>query len=864
MKAADIRRAFIDFFKEREHKIVESSPLIPRDDPTLLFTSAGMVQFKEFFQAKDTAHLAFTRAASCQKCLRAGGKKSDLENVGKTARHHSFFEMLGNFSFGDYFKEEAIAYAWEFTVDKLGLDPQRIWATVHTGDDEARRLWLRYLPAERIVALGDKDNFWGPAGDTGPCGPSSELYYDYGPEAGCGEESCRPGCECDRYVEFWNLVFTQFNKETDGSLTPLQKKNIDTGMGLERLASILQGKTNNFHTDLFQPLVRSASGYIGVDYEEETAAHFHIIADHIRALVFAFSDGVIPSNDGRGYVLRRILRRALRQARILGYKKPFLYRLAGDVVSQYGDFYKELLPAAQHTQHLIRMEEERFLDTLDAGMSILEEECRALRESGGTVLSGETAFKLYDTYGFPVDLTADILSEQGLRLDEEEFQRAMEGQKKRGRASWAGGSGEKRYLYVVEKGLPETLFTGYESLEEEGVLLHREKTGEGWELVFDRSCLYGESGGQAGDRGWLVAGEKELFIYDTQKAGGVHIHMIKEGGEALEEGISYRLKVNREARLNAARNHTATHLLHKALREILGSHVNQAGSYVGPDRLRFDFTHFAKMSREEVEAVEEAVNRAVLANRPVTARVMRKQKARDMGAVALFGEKYGDKVRVVSVEGISMELCGGTHVARTGDIGPFVILSEGSLSAGVRRIEAVTGEEALRVIRNNRVILEELTGVVKVESTALPERIRQLLKREKELHKEIEKLKMESASSDIDAIMAAKRSEKGLTLFTALLPEGDMKVITETAQRIKDRAAVNSVVILAGTDGKKVNGTVMVTDDIKGKVKAGEIASRLAARLEGGGGGRPDMARFGGKRADRLEEALKNAGEFLP
>ena len=864
MKADHIRRAFIDYFKEKGHRIVDSSPLIPKDDPTLLFTSAGMVQFKEFFQAKDTSHLAFTRAASCQKCLRAGGKKSDLENVGKTARHHSFFEMLGNFSFGDYFKEEAIAYAWEFTVEKLGLDPQRVWATVHTDDDEARQLWLKYLPPQRIVALGDKDNFWGPAGETGPCGPSSELYYDYGPGTGCGEESCQPGCECDRYVEFWNLVFTQFTKEADGTLTPLQKKNIDTGMGLERLASILQGKTNNFHTDLFQPLIRAASEYIGVDYDDRTALHFHIIADHVRALAFAFSDGVIPSNDGRGYVLRRILRRALRQARILGYQKPFLYKLAGDVVTCYGGFYKELLPAAQHTQHLIRMEEERFLDTLDAGMAILEEECRILKEKGASLLSGQTAFKLYDTYGFPVDLTADILAEQGFLLDEEGFRKAMEDQKKRGRASWAGGSGEKQYLYVVEKGLPETDFTGYDAVEEEGILLYKEKTGQGWELVFDKSCLYGESGGQAGDRGWLVAGDSRLAIYDTQKAAGVHIHKIREGGDTLEVGSSYRLKVDAEARLKAARNHTATHLLHKALKEVLGSHVNQAGSYVGPDRLRFDFTHFSKMGREEVAAAEEAVNKAVIANRPVTAEVMGQQEARDKGAVALFGEKYGDHVRVVSVEGVSMELCGGTHVKRTGDIGPFIILSEGSLSAGVRRIEAVTGEEALHLIQDGRLILEELSGTVKVETRALPERIEQLLKREKELHKEIEKLKMESASSDIDDIIAAKQDLKGLSLFTALLPEGDMKIITETAQRIKDRAVQKSVIILAGTEGEKVNGVVMVTEDIKGRVKAGDIASRLASRLDGGGGGRPDMARFGGKSTGRLDEIIRNAGEFLP
>jgi len=863
MKAADIRNVFIDFFKDKGHKIVDSSPLIPKDDPTLLFTSAGMVQFKEYFQAGDVSGLSFTRAASCQKCLRAGGKKSDLENVGKTARHHSFFEMLGNFSFGDYFKEEAISYAWEFVSKVMQINTDRVWATVHHDDEEARRLWLQYLPDERIVSLGDKDNFWGPAGETGPCGPSSELYYDYGAEIGCKDPSCRPGCECDRFVEFWNLVFTQFNKEPDGSLTPLRKKNIDTGMGLERLTAILQGKTNNFYTDLFQPLIKAASGYIGVDYDKETEIHFHIIADHIRALVFALSDGVIPSNDGRGYVIRRILRRALRQSRILGYKKPFLYRLAGDVASLYGEFYKGLVPASQHTQHLIQMEEERFLDTLDAGMAILEEECRLLKEKGDSLLSGETAFKLYDTYGFPADLTADILAEQGYTLDEKGFREAMEGQRRRGRASWQGGSGEKRFLYVVEKGLPATSFTGYGKREEEGTLLHKEKTPEGWELVFDKSCLYGESGGQTGDQGWVIDGEKRFYIYDTQKTAGVHIHKIKEGGQILETGKAYRLQTDQTLRLKAARNHTATHLLHKALKEVLGSHVNQAGSYVGPDRLRFDFTHFSKMSTEEISAVEEAVNKAVMANKPVAVETMKQNEALEKGAVALFGEKYGYEVRVVSVEGISMELCGGTHVSRTGDIGAFVIVAEGSLAAGVRRIEAVTGEESLRIIRDNRLILEELSQLMKADRTALPERMEQMLKREKELQKEIEKMKLESASSDIDGIMAAKREEKGISLYTALLPAGDMKVLTETAQRIKDKTAAQAVIILAGIEGGKVNGVVMVSEDIKGRFKAGDIASRLAAQLGGGGGGRPDMARFGGKECGCLEALLDRAGEYL-
>ena len=862
MKASEIRKRFLEYFERRGHKIIESSPLVPADDPTLLFTSAGMVQFKEYFQAADTANLKYTRAASCQKCLRAGGKKSDLENVGRTARHQSFFEMLGNFSFGDYFKKEAIAYAWEFSVEEMGIDPSRIWATVYTDDDEAYALWTAYLPETRIVRLGKKDNFWGPAGETGPCGPSSELYYDYGPEHGCGSDECAPGCECDRFVEYWNLVFTQFNMDKTGELTPLKKTNIDTGMGLERLASILQGADNNFKTDLFMPLIEKTSELLGVEYNDENAVAFRIIADHVKAVTFAFSDGIIPSNEGRGYVLRRILRRGLRQAEKLGCREPFMYRLSAKVAGEYGDFYPELRHAAQHTQHLIKMEEERFMDTLSSGLSVLSDEMAAMGRRGVRALEGPAVFKLYDTYGFPPDLTKDILEENGFEADMEGFERAMAEQRRRGRDSWEGASDEKRFGYIIEEGIPATEFTGYEKTGDEAAVLHVQNTPEGCQVIFDRTPFYGESGGQAGDTGRIICSGAEYRVTDTQKSSGVHIHMTA-GDCALKPGDLCRLEVDKKRRMAIQRNHTATHLLHRALKDLLGEHVNQAGSHVDENRLRFDFTHFSQITREELYDLEKAVNRAVMEDHEVVFEHKPVDEAREEGAVALFGEKYGDVVRVISMGGYSKELCGGTHLSRTGQAGFFKIISEGSVSTGIRRIEAVTGEAAVERALACDAVIREISSVLKTDGAMIPERVESLLKKEKELHREIERMKMKDAGSDIDDFLGNAETEGGVTFVKALFGDADIKVVRETAQKIKDRIEKNGVVVAASSAGDKITGVVMVTADLNPGLKAGDIAAAMAAVLGGGGGGRPDMAQFGGRETGLMDEALKAALGFL-
>ncbi len=859
MKTNEIRKKFLEFFEQKQHKIVPSSTIIPQDDPTLLFTSAGMVQFKEFFQAKDTAHLPYTRSASCQKCLRAGGKKSDLENVGRTPRHHSFFEMLGNFSFGDYFKQEAIDWAWEFSVGILKIDASSIWATVYLDDDEAFEMWTKYLPKERIVRLGKKDNFWGPAGETGPCGPCSELHVDLGPEMGCGSPDCKPGCDCDRFLEFWNLVFTQFDMQADGSLVPLSKKNIDTGMGLERLASILQGVTNNFYTDIFTPIIQATEKILNVKYTKNNETHFHIIADHIRTVTFAFSDGVTPSNEGRGYVIRRILRRALRQAKILGYSEPFMYKLAVVVADEMGDTYPEIREALQHTQNLIKMEEERFLETLTTGMALLDTEIHALKKKNSTKLSGDAAFKLYDTYGFPFELTFEICEEQGIQVSEDEFKIAMEEQRKRGRESWEGTSDTKRFGYVVEKGLPPTDFLGYTAEESEAWLVYAHDAGDHMHLVFDQTPFYGESGGQAGDVGVIRGNDFEFIVKDTQKSDNaiIHIGTIVHGTPHV--GEIYFLSVDVVRRRAIARNHTATHLLHKALKMVLGAHVNQAGSLVEPDRLRFDFTHTGAVTAEQLLDIERIVNEAVRRNIELTTQVMNVDEAKKSGAMALFGEKYGDSVRVVTTGDFSKELCGGTHVRMTGEIGFMKILSESGISTGVRRIEALTGEAAFDHIIRGEAVLSNLSQRFKTDRSGIEEKIERIFEKEKELSKEIEKLKSKNASSSLDDILAGMQTVNGLRVVVSELQTGDVKIIREMAQQIKDKLATSSVVVLLGSDGEKVNGVVMVTQDAVGTIKAGDIAKVVSQELGGGGGGRPDMAQCGGKEIAKIGSALEKA-----
>ena len=858
MKAKEIREKFLNFFEKKGHKLVPSSSIIPKDDPTLLFTSAGMVQFKEFFQATDTKGLPYTRAVSCQKCLRAGGKKSDLENVGRTPRHHSFFEMLGNFSFGDYFKEEAIDFAWEFINEVLHIDISKVWVTVYKDDDEAYELWKKYFPESRIVKLGKKDNFWGPAGDTGPCGPSSELYYDYG--EGGGE---KPGDDGNRFVEFWNLVFTQFNMEEDGTLTPLKKKNIDTGMGLERIAAIMQGVNNNFYTDVFQTIIKKIENLIGVKYTKEKESHFHIIADHIRTVVFAFSDGVIPSNEGRGYVLRRILRRALRQAKILGYDKPFMYKLANSVVKEYGDIYPEIKEAAQHVENLIKMEEERFLATLNTGLDILEQEMKNLKENNQNLISGETAFKLYDTYGFPLELTIEIANEKGLKVDEKAFDIEMEKQREKGKKSWIGHSDEKRFGYVIENGIEKTEFLGYEKSEIEAKLIFVMRKDDMVDLIFDKTTFYGESGGQVGDTGKIFGDGFEFTVLDTQKQGDVFVHIGKIDKGEPEVGKTYKLAINEERRKAIAANHTATHLLHKALKDVLGEHVNQAGSLVMDERLRFDFTHFSKISQEELLDVERRVNEAVIKNYPVETVVMNIEEAKKSGATALFGEKYGEKVRVVSISDYSREFCGGTHLLFTGEIGLFKIVSESSVSSGVRRIEALTRLAAYDYVANQDIILGSLSHRLKADRKELFDKIEQMIEKEKSLKKEIEELKMKNAISDIDTIIAKKENINGVNVIASAVSINDMKAIRDIAQTIKDREKENCVVILLADLGGKVSGVVMVTDDIKMKYKAGTLAKLISKELGGGGGGRPDMAQCGGKEVSKIESAIKLAKSFI-
>ena len=863
MKTNEIRRKFLKYFEDKNHEIVQSSSLIPKKDPTLIFTSAGMVQFKDYYAAKTTENLPYTRAASCQKCLRAGGKDSDLENVGRTPRHNTFFEMLGNFSFGDYFKKEAIKWSYEFIIEELGLDLKKLWASVYKDDDEAYNIWKEYLPEDRIVRLGEKDNYWGPPGDTGPCGPCSELHYDLGKEFGCGKNNCKPGCDCDRFLEIWNLVFTQYHMDEDGNLNPLSKKNIDTGMGLERIASVLQGVTNNYYIDIFKKLIAETEKLLNVKYSKKNEEHFHIIADHVRAITFALSDGVVPSNEGRGYVIRRILRRALRQAKILNYSKPFLYKLSQSVVKQYKEFYPELEEAQQHIQNLIRMEEESFLKTLQKGLNILEDKISELKNRNQNKIDGNTAFKLYDTYGFPLELTIEIAEERGISVDEKGFERQMEKQRKRGKKSWKGSKEDKRYNYLFEEKIPGTDFVGYESYSTRAKLLYVKKREKSTEMIFDRSPFYGESGGQIGDKGKITGDNFEFKVRDTQEVNKriIHIGDLKKGN--YEIGNNYKLNVDKQRRKAIARNHTATHLLHKTLKEILGDHVNQSGSLVAPDRLRFDFTHFAKLKKEELLDVERRINEKIIQNLNVKTEVKDLEDAKEEGATALFGEKYEEEVRVVSAEGFSKELCGGTHVNHTGEIGLFKITDESSLASGVRRIEAVTGMNSFEKVKKLDDIINQLNTLFKSETKNLIEKAEKIVNENKNKDKKIEKLKMKKAVSSVKDLLENMVNIDDIDVVSKHVELEDANVIRELAQKVKDKAKTNTLIILIGNSSEKSLGIVMLTDDLTEKLHAGKIANKIAKQLNGGGGGRPDMAQFGGSRTDNISEVLSNIDKFI-
>ncbi|MFD2110234.1 alanine--tRNA ligase [Thiorhodococcus fuscus] len=859
--SAELRASFLDYFAQRQHARVASSPLVPANDPTLLFTNAGMVQFKELFLGRERRD--YNRAVSSQRCVRAGGKHNDLENVGYTARHHTFFEMLGNFSFGDYFKREAIGFAWEYLTQVLSLPPERLWITVFEDDDEAADIWLKEVgvDAARFSRCGAKDNFWS-MGDTGPCGPCSEIFYDHGPEIPGGPPGS-PDEDGDRYVEIWNLVFMQFNRDAEGTLTPLPRPSVDTGMGLERLAAVMQGVHSNYEIDLFRHLIDAAAEVTGC--ADRADKSLRVIADHIRSTAFLIIDGVTPSNEGRGYVLRRIMRRAIRHGYRLGCSEPFFHRLLAPLVAEMGDAYPELKTAQAHVEHLIKLEEERFAETLDHGMRILDEAIAGLSSDR---IPGETVFKLYDTYGFPTDLTADIARERGLTLDMEGFEQAMAQQKERARAASQFGAAQTQEIQVQG----ETDFCGYERLQEEGtvVALYRDGTscdalesGEEGLVILDITPFYGESGGQVGDRGWLTTETARFEVTDTQKKGGgvmIHVGRVLEGSLTVGDRVDARVDAGR--RLETALNHSATHLLHAALRQVLGEHVQQKGSLVGPERLRFDFSHFEPVSREQLLTIERMVNREVRANHLVETRIMSLEDAKASGAMALFGEKYTDQVRVLRMGDFSTELCGGTHVKAVGDIGLVKIVNETGIAAGVRRIEAITGAAALDWVEADEERLLRLAGLLKGGREDVDERVVQLVERARRLEKELEQLKGKLASSAGQDLAAQAQDIEGVKVLAARLDGADPKNLRTILDQLKDKLG-SAVILLATEADGKVSLVAGVTKDLTDRFKAGDLIREIATQVGGKGGGRPDMAQAGGNDPAGIPGALASVDGWV-
>ena len=861
ISSAELRSRFLDFFHQRGHEVVPSSSLVPHNDPTLLFTNAGMVQFKDVFLGKETR--PYQRATTAQRCVRAGGKHNDLENVGYTARHHTFFEMLGNFSFGDYFKREAIRYAWEFLTEDLGLPPEKLWVTVYEEDDEAADIWLKEMKIdpERFGRIGAKDNFWS-MGDTGPCGPCSEIFYDHGPEIPGGPPGS-PDEDGDRYIEIWNLVFMQYDRDASGKLTPLPNPSIDTGMGLERLAAILQGVHSNYEIDLFQNLIRAAAEVTGEkDLESKS---LRVIADHIRSCAFMIVDGVLPSNEGRGYVLRRIIRRAARHGHQIGCKQPFFHKLVRPLAEEMGDAYPELLKAEEHVAKVLLKEEQRFAETLEHGLKILEQ---AIEGLDGKVIDGETVFKLYDTYGFPADLTADVAREHGLDIDMEGFERAMAEQKQRARnASQFSGGEEGPSL----EGTPETEFTGYEATEHDGQVLRLLKDGEAVDqlsagesgvVILDRTPFYGESGGQVGDSGWITVGESRFRVDDTQKQGGVFLHYGEMVSGRIQVGEGVHAEVDAERRAAIMRNHSATHLMHEALRHQLGDHVQQKGSLVDADKLRFDFSHFQPLTREEIRAIEDRVNAQILANIPTRAEVMSIDDARETGAMMLFGEKYGDTVRVLHIGSESVELCGGTHVERTGDIGPFKIVLETGVASGVRRIEAITGHKALQRFQADEDQLDRLAESLKTSRDELQPKIEQLQKQQKQLEKQLEQLKGKLAAQAGGDLASRAVEIDGIQVLAAELEGADVKTLRDTVDQLKNKLG-KAAIVLGSRDGGKLTLIAGVTKGETDRIKAGDLVNAVAQQCGGRGGGRPDMAQAGGSEPEKLPAALESLPQWV-
>ena len=867
LKSTQIRETFLRFFERHGHRIVPSSSLIPYNDPTLLFTNAGMNQFKDVFLGNETR--PYKRAASSQKCMRVSGKHNDFREVGHSTRHHTFFEMLGNFSFGDYFKSEAIRFSWELVTREFGLDPARLWITVYRDDEEAFGIWNRQIgiPAEKIYRLGEKDNFWA-MGDTGPCGPCSELHYDFGRSPVPDHGECDLTCPCGRWVEIWNLVFMQYNRDAAGAMTPLPSPSIDTGMGFERITTILQGKTNNYDTDLFRPLIEEAARIAGVEYGSDPATDvsLRIVADHARAAAFVVTDGQYPGNDKRGYVLRKIMRRAIVHGKKLGIHEPFLYRIAGKVAEIMREPYPELATARETVARVIRREEESFADTLELGLRDFEERCAGYLASGMRTLPGETAFYLYDTRGLPLEIIEDLSQERGLTVDTEGFERALEEQRRRSREDYLSGKIREEVARTLFD--ESTTFAGYDytvpaSAEVRAILVDGERAetiAEGCrgEIVLDITPFYAESGGQVGDTGVIEKGENRAAVTDTVYRGTAISHIVRMEKGSLHVGDRVTAAVDIERRRHTMRNHTATHLLHAALRNVLGPHVKQAGSLVAPDRLRFDFSHFAPLSAAEIRAIEDQVNRRILENTPVETKVQELETALQSGAVALFGEKYQEKVRVVEVPGFSKELCGGTHVTATGTIGIFKIVSEAGIAAGIRRIEAITGAAALERFRRDEEILDEVQSRYKVGREEIAAYIEKLQLQVRDLQKEVADLELEKARAGIAHLLSRAREIRGIKVLAHALPQTDQANMRTLADELK-RKLGSGVVILGTPRNGKVALLVMVTRDLSERLPAGTIIRRIAPLVGGSGGGKAELAEAGGKDSAKLADAIERS-----
>jgi len=861
MKTTEIRKNFIDYFVAHGHENVSSSSLVPGNDPTLLFTNAGMVPFKDVFLGREKR--SYVRATSSQRCVRAGGKHNDLENVGYTARHHTFFEMLGNFSFGDYFKKEAIEFAWEFLTKELKLPVDKLWVTVFEEDDEAAEIWVEHIGIrpERCLRIGAKDNFWS-MGDTGPCGPCSEIFYDHGPEVTGGPPGT-PEEDGDRYVEIWNLVFMQYDRKSSGELKPLPKPSVDTGMGLERLAAVMQHVTSNYDTDLFQNLIKAAAEAVNVNGLEHVS--LRVIADHIRSCSFLIIDGVLPSNEGRGYVLRRIIRRAARHGFELGMKQAFFYKLVDALCEEMGQAFPELENAKETVKKALKQEEERFAETLEHGMKILDDVIADLKDK---VIPGETVFKLYDTYGFPVDLTEDIALNKGLTLDHDGFEQAMDAQRNRARAASNFGVDYSDAVTVDT----ETKFTGYTALNDTSNVIQLISNGKvvdsiqaGGEgiLVLDKTPFYAESGGQTGDAGLLSNSSVEISVNDTQKQGAnIFLHSIKVNKGSVNVGDELNAKVNATERAEIECNHSATHLLHAALRQVLGEHVQQKGSLVDADKLRFDFSHTQSITKTQLLEVEQIVNAQIRQNNLVEANVMAIDEAKKSGAMALFGEKYGEEVRVLRMGDFSIELCGGTHVNRTGNIGLLKIVSESGVAAGVRRIEAVTAEKALAWVQDNDKQLSDIAEILKSKREMTAEKIEQLLEKQRKLEKELDQLKSKAASAAGSDLSSSAQQVDGINVVAAQLEGADVKTLRDTVDQLKNKLGT-AAIVLAAIDGDKVRLVAGVSKDATNRVKAGELVNMVAQQVGGKGGGRPDMAQAGGTDPTNLTAALASVAGWV-